>query len=98
MKQSLFDVLFCVFISLQAIHASTSSARTACREILRFREVIFNGILRGKALAEAWQALPEGEEKKSALADIKNRWQAENWWDEPNGKSARQAKAIYEQN
>jgi CRISPR-associated protein Cmr6 len=54
--------------------------------------------LRGKALAEAWQVLPEGEEKKSALADIKNRWQAENWWDEPNGKSAKQAKAIYEQN
>lgn len=54
--------------------------------------------LRGKAIAEAWQALPEGEEKKLALADIKNRWQAENWWDEPNGKSARQAKAIYELN
>lgn len=53
--------------------------------------------LRGKALAEAWQALPAGEEKKSALADIKNRWQAENWWDEPNGKSAKLAKAIYEQ-
>jgi CRISPR/Cas system CSM-associated protein Csm5 (group 7 of RAMP superfamily) len=52
--------------------------------------------LRGKALAEAWQALSEGEEKKLALADIKNRWLAENWWDEPNGKSARQAKAIYE--
>ncbi|NOT12829.1 MAG: efflux transporter outer membrane subunit [Methylococcaceae bacterium] len=31
--------------SQQAIHASTSSARTACRAILRFREVIFNGIL-----------------------------------------------------
>jgi CRISPR-associated protein Csm5 len=53
--------------------------------------------LRGKALAEAWQILPDGEEKKSALADIKSRWQAENWWDEPNGKSARQAKNIYEQ-
>lgn len=54
--------------------------------------------LRGKALAEAWQALSESEEKNSALADIKSRWQTENWWDEPNGKSARQAKAIYEQN
>lgn len=51
--------------------------------------------LRGKALAEAWQALSEGEEKQAALADIKRRWQAENWWDEPNGKSAKQAKAIY---
>ncbi len=54
--------------------------------------------LRGKALAEAWQALSESEEKKSALADIKSRWQAENWWDEPNGRSAKQAKSIYEQN
>jgi len=53
--------------------------------------------LRGKALAEAWQALPEGEEKRLALADIKNRWQAENWWEEPNGRAAKQAKAIYEQ-
>lgn len=54
--------------------------------------------LRGKALAEAWQALSESEEKNSALADIKSRWQAENWWDEPNGRSAKQAKSIYEQN
>ncbi|WP_190303275.1 type III-A CRISPR-associated RAMP protein Csm5 [Methylomonas rhizoryzae] len=53
--------------------------------------------LRGKALAEAWGALPDGPEKQAALTDIKNRWLAEGWWDEPNGKSARQAKAIYEQ-
>jgi hypothetical protein len=32
------------YVARQAIHASTSSARTACRAILRFREVIFNGI------------------------------------------------------
>lgn len=51
--------------------------------------------LRGKALAESWMAMPEGEEKQAALADIKRRWQAENWWDEPNGKSAKQAKTIY---
>lgn len=51
--------------------------------------------LRGKALAEAWQALSDEEEKQSALADIKRRWQTENWWNEPNGKSAKQAKAIY---
>lgn len=53
--------------------------------------------LRGKALAEAWQALSDGEEKKAALVDIKNRWQAEDWWEQPNGKSAKQAKAIYQQ-
>jgi CRISPR/Cas system CSM-associated protein Csm5 (group 7 of RAMP superfamily) len=53
--------------------------------------------LRGKTLAEAWQALPEGEEKQVALADIKARWQAEGWWEQPGGKSAKQAKAIYEE-
>lgn len=53
--------------------------------------------LRGKALASAWQEMPDGEEKKAALADIKRRWQAEGWWDEPNTKSLKQAKAIYEQ-
>ena len=53
--------------------------------------------LRGKALAEAWSTLPDGSEMTAALADIKKRWQAENWWDEPNGKSAKQAKAIYDQ-
>ena len=53
--------------------------------------------MRGKALAEAWSTLPDGSEKIAALADIKKRWQAENWWDEPNGKSAKQAKAIYDQ-
>ncbi len=53
--------------------------------------------LRGKTLAEAWQALPEGEEKQVALVDIKARWQAEGWWEQPGGKSAKQAKTIYEQ-
>ena len=52
--------------------------------------------LRGKALAEVWQALPDGDEKQLALADIKSRWQTEDWWDSPNGRSAKQAKAIYE--
>lgn len=53
--------------------------------------------LRGKALAEAWHALPNGEEKQAALADIKRRWQAEGWWEQPNGKSVKLAKVIYEQ-
>jgi len=53
--------------------------------------------LRGKTLAEAWQALADGEEKQTALADINARWQAEGWWEQPSGKSAKQAKAIYEQ-
>jgi CRISPR-associated protein Csm5 len=53
--------------------------------------------LRGKALAQAWQDMPDGEEKQAALADIRRRWQDENWWDEPNTRSLKQAKAIYMQ-
>jgi CRISPR type III-A-associated RAMP protein Csm5 len=53
--------------------------------------------LRGKALAEAWQALQAGDEKEAAFEDIKSRWLAEDWWNQPNGRSAKQAKAIYEQ-
>ena len=52
--------------------------------------------LRGKILANAWQTLTDEKIKAEALTDIKARWQAENWWDEPNGRSARQAKKIYE--
>ncbi len=52
--------------------------------------------LRGKALATAWSALPEGEEKQQALNDIKKRWQQAGWWDEPIGKAAKKAKAIYQ--
>ncbi len=51
--------------------------------------------LRGKALAFAWQELEEGEIKTNALADIKMRWQEKDWWESPNGKSAKKAKEIY---
>ncbi len=53
--------------------------------------------LRGKALAEAWQALTDMRLKQEAFVDIKERWQANNWWDQPPGKSARSAKSIYDQ-
>jgi len=46
----------------------------------------------------------EGEYRNTALGGmyvqlvaIEKRSEAENWWDEPNGKSAKQAKAIYDQ-
>jgi len=52
--------------------------------------------LRGRALAEAWQNIADVTLRTSALEDIRRRWQAQNWWDAPPGKAARQAKAIYE--
>ncbi len=54
-------------------------------------------ILRGKRLAEAWKKLDDKELKKRALADIRGRWQQAGWWDEPSGKKAKQARAIYDE-
>lgn len=51
--------------------------------------------LRGKALA-GLASFAGWEEKQAALADIKARWQTEDWWEQPSGKSAKQAKTIYE--
>lgn len=52
--------------------------------------------LRGKTLAEALRALTDTELKREALCDIKERWRAKDWWDQPPGKAAKAAKAIYE--
>ncbi|WP_295437485.1 type III-B CRISPR module RAMP protein Cmr6 [uncultured Thiodictyon sp.] len=51
--------------------------------------------LRGKALAEEWAKLTDPVIKAAALADIRSRLQAHGWWQEPQGKSAKQAKAVY---
>ncbi len=54
-------------------------------------------ILRGKLLAKVWSELPEGEEKRRALQDIKARWNAAGWWATPQGKAQRQARQVYAQ-
>jgi CRISPR-associated protein Cmr6 len=51
--------------------------------------------LRGKPLAEAWQTITDPEIKTQALADIRARWHAAGWWDNPPSKKAQQAKEIY---
>ena len=54
-------------------------------------------ILRGKMLAEAWNALEDPEIKEAAFHDIRARWQERGWWKEiPRGRSAQQARAIYD--
>ncbi|MEC4748355.1 type III-A CRISPR-associated RAMP protein Csm5 [Methylomicrobium sp. Wu6] len=84
-------------IQQQAIAAQSAWVNQKLAQIAQQNRSSEKEALRGKALAEAWQALPDGEEKQTALADIKRRWQAENWWEVPNGKSAKQAKSIYQQ-
>jgi CRISPR-associated protein Cmr6 len=51
--------------------------------------------LRGKALATAWSELTDATLKVEALADIRARWEAEGWWDDPPGKAAKQARLLY---
>ncbi|WP_006786730.1 type III-B CRISPR module RAMP protein Cmr6 [Thiorhodospira sibirica] len=52
-------------------------------------------VLRSKGLAAEWAALTDPALKAEALEDIRSRWQAQGWWDDPPGKSAKQARAIY---
>ena len=52
-------------------------------------------VLRGKGLATAWQALADAALKAEALEDIRSRLMAKDWWNEPQGKSAKAAKQIY---
>ena len=84
-------------IVLQSKAAQSGWVTQKLAEIAQLNRCSERDALRGKGLAEAWQTLADGAEKSAALADIKLRWQAENWWDAPNGKSAKQAKTIYEQ-
>lgn len=54
-------------------------------------------ILRGGPFAQAWNALEDPALKREAFSDIRSRWQEKGWWDEPpQGRSAEQAKAIYD--
>ena len=54
-------------------------------------------ILRSKGLAEAWSSIEDPALKRAAFADIRARWQEKGWWDDPpQGRSTRDAKAIYE--
>jgi len=52
-------------------------------------------VLRGKALAAAWQAIDDPDLKSRALADIRARWEKYGWWEEPPGKAAARARRIY---
>ena len=54
-------------------------------------------ILRGRPLAQAWDALEDPALKREAFSDIRSRWQEKEWWDEPpQGRSAEKARAIYD--
>lgn len=54
-------------------------------------------MLRGRQLAQVWDALEDPALKREAFSDIRSRWQKRGWWeDPPQGKSAEKARAIYD--
>ena len=65
----------------------------ADNEVLR--RIKIGEVLRGKGLAEAWQAIENAQLKAEALADIRSRWEAEGWWESPPGRGAKNVKKIY---
>ncbi|MGB1108958.1 MAG: TIGR03986 family type III CRISPR-associated RAMP protein [Gammaproteobacteria bacterium] len=52
-------------------------------------------VLFGRLLAEQWQGIEEEELKGEVLALIRERWQQADRWEQPQGKAAKKAKAIY---
>jgi len=55
-------------------------------------------VLRGKALASDWSEITDTTLKAEALVDIRGRWTAKGWWDEPQKGAAKKAQLIYTQN
>ena len=53
-------------------------------------------VLRGKTLAEEWQAIDDPQLKQQALREIDRRWQKHDLWNQL-GKSLKKAKAIYQE-
>lgn len=87
---------------INAAHAKAQASALHCswvddtiNIIAHANNAIPDDVLRGKQLAEAWQALEDSNLKAQALADIRARWQKHNWWENPPGKSSRSAKQIY---
>ena len=70
---------------------------TTIAELMRKHRTREEETLRSKGLADAWVAIEDSAIKEAAFHDIRSRWQKNGWWEEvPRGRSARQAKAIYD--
>jgi len=52
-------------------------------------------IWRGQTLAASWQAIEDPELKQEVLAQIRQYWQEQGWWDAPPRGAARKARPIY---
>ena len=52
--------------------------------------------LRGRRLAQRWAKIEDPDVKQAALEEIRRRWKAEGWWDDPPGR-AKKARDIYMQ-
>ena len=84
----------------------SSLARTACPwvdEMIgqlatknRVPDDKLDQVLYGKGLAEAWSSLEDQALKQEAFADIKARWDDDEW-NSPQGKARKKARTIYDQ-
>ncbi len=55
-------------------------------------------VLRGRGLAKAWAGIEDPALKSAAFSDIRARWREKGWWETtPRGKSAQEARAIYDE-
>ena len=52
-------------------------------------------VWRGKPLASAWQAIDDPELKQEVLAQIRQYWKEQGWWDAPPRGAARKARPLY---
>ncbi len=65
------------------------------KELMKSHNARKEEILRSTALAEAWMALTDVEQKRQTLKDIRDEWQTRGWWDNPRGKAIKKAFKIY---
>ena len=82
--------------AVQEARATCAWVDNKIEEIAKATNTPDHGVaLRGRQLANAWDALEDSDLKREAFEDIRARWQDNGWWDTPPGKAARAAKSIY---
>lgn len=67
-------------------------------QLARYGKAKFGGIeglLSGEMLANQWSKIPDRNEKKEALKEIREIWQEKGWWQKPPDSSSKKARRKY---
>lgn len=83
-------------ITVDTDNAGAQWVDTTIKELIVVHHGKGDEILRGKQLAEAWQALESASLKAEAREAIVRAWKEKGYWDNPPGKASKKAKAIYD--